>query len=199
MKPLQDTATSKSDVRQQARERLRNMTSAERLTGSQRVAERILTQPWFAKAAVVGAYCALRSELSLESVMQGAWAAGKKVAVPVRTCGETTYCWSLIFQETEWEQGPDGVPQPTLQAPLSPEDLTVVFVPGLAFAQNGVRLGRGGGYYDRLLAGMSGLKAGVALDWQVVERLPVEPHDIRMDLVVTDRAIYDALCNKEER
>ncbi len=199
MKPRQNTITSKSDLRQQMRERLRNVKPAERMTGSRRIAECILTQPWFAEADVVGVYCALRSELSLEAVMEAAWSDRKKVAVPVRTCGDSAYHWSLIFPETEWEQGPDGVSQPTLRAALPPEALTVVFVPGLAFTKNGVRLGRGGGYYDRLLAGVRGIKAGVAFDWQVLEQLPVEPHDIRMDLIVTDKTIYDALWNKEDR
>ncbi len=188
----------KAECRQRMREKLRNMTPAERSAGSRRVAEFVMNQPWFKEAAVIGAYCALRFELPLESVMQRAWADGRKVAVPVRTGGESVYHWSLIFQETEWEQGPDGVPQPSLGALLDPGALDLVFVPGLAFAKNGVRLGRGGGHYDRLLAAISGLKVGVAMDWQVVGELPQELHDVRMDLVVTDQATYGDSGNKEE-
>ena len=60
------------------------------------------------------------------------------------------------------------------------------FVPGLGFDRSGRRLGRGRGYYDRLLLGVGGLKIGVALDWQIVPEIPAEAHDIRMDLIVTE-------------
>ena len=63
----------------------------------------------------------------------------------------------------------------------------VWLVPGMAFSpRTGVRLGRGRGYYDRLLAGKPGLKIGVAAEGQLLDGLPSEGHDIRMDVIVTE-------------
>jgi 5-formyltetrahydrofolate cyclo-ligase len=76
--------------------------------------------------------------------------------------------------------------------PLALGDLDVVIVPGLAFDSTGARLGRGGGFYDRLLARLATLPAknrpvsvGVCLDEQLVEIVPVEAHDLRVDMMVT--------------
>jgi 5-formyltetrahydrofolate cyclo-ligase len=60
-------------------------------------------------------------------------------------------------------------------------------VPGLAFDPSGRRLGRGKGFYDRLLAMVRGRKCGIAFEEQVVPEIPVEPHDIRLDCLLTPR------------
>jgi len=63
--------------------------------------------------------------------------------------------------------------------------LDLILVPGIAFDLHGCRLGRGKGYYDRLLADVSGAKCGVAFDEQIVESLPIEPHDVRLHCILT--------------
>ncbi len=70
-------------------------------------------------------------------------------------------------------------------------DVDLVLVPGLAFDPNGNRLGRGKGYYDRLLSQSSSRTALVALAFeeQILERLPVEPHDVKMDYIVTENRV----------
>ena len=68
-------------------------------------------------------------------------------------------------------------------APLNRLDL--VLVPGVAFDAQGRRLGRGKGFYDRLLAKVRGHKCGVAFDVQIVSGLPEEPHDVRVDSILT--------------
>lgn len=84
--------------------------------------------------------------------------------------------------------------------PLAPGDLDVVIVPGLAFDATGARLGRGGGFYDRLLARLAALPAshrpvsvGVCVDEQVVENVPVEAHDLRVDMMVTPSKAWEPL------
>ena len=79
--------------------------------------------------------------------------------------------------------------QPTSEAPrVLPASLSLVIVPGLAFSPSGVRLGFGGGYYDRLLPRCAGaMVIGVCFDVQIVESLPSEPHDHPVDgLAVID-------------
>jgi 5-formyltetrahydrofolate cyclo-ligase len=64
-----------------------------------------------------------------------------------------------------------------------------VLVPGLGFDVNGGRLGRGGGFYDRLLAAGTACRVGVAFECQVVEALPLEPHDRRMEFIITEQRV----------
>lgn len=83
-----------------------------------------------------------------------------------------------------------GVPEPALGTPARPRTLRAVLVPGLAFDRGGARLGRGGGFYDRFLEGVGRpagpILIGVCFEAQLVERVPVEAHDYRVDRLVTE-------------
>lgn len=74
---------------------------------------------------------------------------------------------------------------------VSPEDIAAIIVPGLAFTKAGQRLGRGGGYYDRYLASLPSAtqKIGVCFSLQIVDGLPIESHDQKMDVVITEDGI----------
>lgn len=97
-------------------------------------------------------------------------------------------------------QGRYGIwePNQAVTRRLAPEEVAVILVPGLYFtSKDGARLGRGGGYFDRYLARTTAatLKVGVALDWQVVDSLPLESHDQRMDWLITETQVIR--CQKE--
>ena len=83
---------------------------------------------------------------------------------------------------------PRGAPSPVDGTAVDPALLDVVVVPGLAFTADGRRLGQGGGHYDRFLPRLRGgcVTVGAAFAEQLVDDLPTEPHDVRLDLVVTD-------------
>lgn len=93
----------------------------------------------------------------------------------------------------ELEPGPFfGIPQPPEAAPaVEPERLAMVIVPALGFDRAGRRLGTGGGYYDRFLPRLSpqALRVGWAFSLQVVDRLPAEPHDRGVDVIVTEAGV----------
>jgi 5-formyltetrahydrofolate cyclo-ligase len=96
------------------------------------------------------------------------------------------------YAQEDLEVGPFGILQPEADAePLMPE---VLFVPLLGFTADGARLGQGGGHYDRWLAEhRPALAVGLAWDAQACEALPIEPHDITLDAVVTPTRIYGKL------
>jgi 5-formyltetrahydrofolate cyclo-ligase len=87
-----------------------------------------------------------------------------------------------------------GPAEPPSRVAVDPSDVDLVVAPGLAFDREGHRLGYGGGHYDRYLPRMTGgaLRIGVAFSLQMVERVPVEPGDERVDIVVTDQEAFDA-------
>ena len=82
------------------------------------------------------------------------------------------------------------IPQsPRSEAELQlPETIDLILVPGIAFSKDRHRLGRGGGFFDRLLAGRAkdAFKLGICFSFQLLDTIPTEPHDIVMDAVVTD-------------
>lgn len=96
-------------------------------------------------------------------------------------------------EESEFDIGAYGILEPKLEHPVVDHRvMAAAFIPLLAFDGNGGRLGKGKGYYDRILADFPGLKIGVAFEWQYSSSpLPMEAHDRRLDLVVTDKALRE--------
>jgi 5-formyltetrahydrofolate cyclo-ligase len=92
--------------------------------------------------------------------------------------------------------GAFGVREPAAHAmhTVSPDSLDLILVPGVAFSADGARLGRGGGYYDRLLASLPAhtCKMGVCFDSQVLPGLPIEPHDQHVDFIATESGVRPA-------
>ena len=82
--------------------------------------------------------------------------------------------------------GAFGINEPQRGVPVRPEEIDAIVVPGVAFTADGVRMGRGKGFYDRYLSqkGFAALKIGVCYREQLVDDIPAEPHDVAMDVVI---------------
>ena len=111
-----------------------------------------------------------------------------------------------MSSRSRWITGPYGISEPDQESwePANLSEVDLAVVPGLAFDPKGGRLGRGKGFYDRLLSHSEfrGIKVGLAWDWQVVDEVPCESHDSHMDLVVTPSKIHETgstLDKPEER
>lgn len=88
-----------------------------------------------------------------------------------------------------WTRSLHGFQEPSSGPVIPIEKLDGFLVPGVAFSKTGQRIGRGKGFYDRTLKGSAALKVGVCYSFQMFNELPVEEHDIQMDVVVTDQEI----------
>jgi len=144
----------------------------------------------FADAAIVAGYLPIREEADPRALMAALAKRGHRLALPCMAEGKR-----LVFRA--WREGDatqlnvHGIGEPASGGPaVTPE---LVLVPLLAFDAHGHRLGYGGGYYDRALdrlrAGCRVTAIGIAYAGQEVDALPREPHDHRLDLVVTERGI----------
>ena len=83
-------------------------------------------------------------------------------------------------------KGSFGIMEPVLCEAIEPSEIDLMVVPGVAFTADGYRMGRGKGYYDKYMSsdGFRAMKLGVCYSCQLVDELPVEPHDVRMDKVI---------------
>jgi 5-formyltetrahydrofolate cyclo-ligase len=95
----------------------------------------------------------------------------------------------LPYEETKLELGSFQIEEPTGDAVTDPAEIEVIVVPAVAFDRKGNRLGRGKGFYDRLLSTTRATTIGVGYDFQVFDELPVEEHDIPMDMVITQNNV----------
>ena len=182
-----NSAELKPALRKQVRAALARISREEAIAASNRACILLRTQSIWQRATSILFYASLPSELDLSPLLREALAKGKTVALP-RFVEETGLY--AAFQITDTGEGLTpgtfGVPEPSAGAPsLALNQLDLALVPGIAFDKDGRRLGRGKGFYDRLLAAVPGAKCGVAFDCQVVSEIPVESHDVLMNFVLT--------------
>ena len=156
-----------------------------RATRSGQIVRRLLSLPEWRAASVVCCYLSVDTEVQTAAIIAAAHAEQIHVAVPIvappgiaEIRADTTLCL-----------GPHGMWQPEAIIPVPVEAVDLWIVPGVAFGRDGSRLGRGGGYYDRLLARARGTVIGLAFDLQVIDRLPVDPWDRGVDRIVTESGV----------
>ncbi len=134
-------------------------------------------------------YLPLAWEIDTRAMVSLAFEEGKKVAVPISgLAGEMKAV--RIDAQTRLHPGRYGILEPeTSDEIVSPQDTSLIIVPALAFARDGVRLGRGGGYYDRWLADTQGISVGLCYTQYLFPYLPSEGHDRRVDAICTQEGI----------
>ena len=175
-------------MKQRLREQARRRTAP--AGASEAIQRRLLAQDWWAVAFRFGIYRSTPSEPSTEALLADLLARGAQVAVPVRRGVE--YGWGRVEADTRWRKGAHGIWEPVRAEPVAPGDLRVVLVPGVAFDAQGGRLGHGGGHFDRLLAQGDALRVGLCFEARLAAAVPMESHDIRMDVVATEKRMIFA-------
>lgn len=150
----------------------------------------------FKEGTRVALYAAQPFEVPLSSFITSLQARGAVPLFPRVVKGTR----ELAFHEgATWTTGPIGLREPTSDAPrCALERIDVFVVPGVAFTRDGRRLGRGGGYYDATLARRSsGARViGVTFELNVVDDLPTEPHDVRVDSLATETGVLDTQARR---
>ena len=162
------------------------MPAQDRAEASRHVVRRVLALPEVGAARAVHVFWPLPGEVDLRPLIDALAGRGVTVALPVvvgpRALAHRQYVGAEALVEGPWglrEPGPDA-------ADVDPAALDVVLVPGLAFGRDGSRLGAGGGYYDAFLLGTPALRVGVCVAAALADAVPTEPHDVPVDVVVTD-------------
>ena len=200
-----DVAGHKRAVRARMRAVLRRVTEARRMAAGRALAAALSGHPqWPALCCMLG-FAATGREPATAPALTAAYAAGMVVGLP-RVAGRVL-CYHRVAPATASAEGVAaalhpgyrGVAEPAPDSPLLYFDClpaaTVVLVPGAAFDRSGGRIGWGGGYYDRALAGIerscaTALLIGVCFADQLIDRVPRAAHDLPVDLVVTEEAVW---------
>lgn len=136
----------------------------------------------FQQAETVLAYWSMDDEVYTHDFVNK-WAGSKTLLLP---CVKGDELELRYFDGEERLQPGEGyaIPEPVGELFADWGKIDLILVPGVAFDKSGNRLGRGKGYYDKVLKQTGAYKLGVCFDFQLVERVPVEPHDVKMDRVV---------------
>lgn len=178
---------AKSVLRAEVRARLKTFAAQKPSATSRKLCEQLRSQPVWSDAKSVLFFAPLADEPNLWPLLIEALTAGKTVCLPRYVSGDEEYTAGQVRDlQQDLVCGKFNVREPAAGCPEVPlNQLDLVLVPGIAFDARGGRLGRGKGFYDRLLAEVRGTKCGVAFEEQIVDAVPVGPLDIRLNCILT--------------
>lgn len=171
----------KKALRRSIAEQKRRLTEAQIEAASRRLLEQLVRHPLYRAATSIYGYLSYNQEVRTEPILRRAEADGKRVAVP-KVCGD-----EMKFLRLDWAKiasGYRGIPEPT-DGEVADDTDALVLMPGLAFDAQGHRLGYGGGFYDRFLAAEPHPTIALCYDFQLLDRLETEDHDIPVDAVLS--------------
>ncbi len=163
---------------------------ASRSRDSQTITQKLCALPAYRVANVVAAYTSFGSELDTSDFLARVLRDGKQLFLPrINRAQRALELRHVIDLGADLLSGVWGIREPTEHCPImSVTKIEFMLVPGVAFTASGARLGYGGGFYDRLLASLDPrvVRIAAAFELQMVDHLPEEPHDQRVDQVVTE-------------
>jgi len=177
---------AKAELRRAVRARLKGMTAQQRSDASARARALLQRQPLWQEARSILFFAPLPGELHVWPLLAEAFGAGKSVGLPRFSESAARYIACEVRDcERDLATGRYGIREPAATCAAFPYRVDLVLVPGVAFDLEGGRLGRGKGYYDRMLAELSGTTCGVAFDEQIIPEVPVEAHDRHVNYLLT--------------
>ena len=184
----------KRALRAQIRAALRDLTPEQRGERSQRACAVLAGWPRFAGARSVLVFLSMDYEIDTTPLIEAALAAGKLVGAPWIDPRTRAMQFAHLDALDHTTLGFGGIREPISRVPVDPAAAGLIVVPALAFdRETGVRLGHGGGYYDRLLtgAGQGVTTCGLGLDLQRIVGVPAEPHDTGVGALATDAGLFE--------
>jgi 5-formyltetrahydrofolate cyclo-ligase len=189
---MPDLSLDKARLRRLLRERRRALTPGQQSAAARSIAARVAALPSWRQARRIALYLPADGEIDTAPIATAARRDGKGLFLPVIRDDD-----SLAF--AGWEENTPlapnrfGIPEPPADAAhCDPDELDMICLPLVGWDRAGGRLGMGGGFYDRTLAGVAGvLLVGLAHACQEVETLPLQAWDVRLDYVATDDALHD--------
>ncbi len=156
-----------------------------------RIGERVLAMEIYKQAQVIFTYVGTAKETDTRGIILAALAEGKTVAVP-KCVGKGIMKAYRIRGTEDLVRGAYNIPEPGDGCGLvDPKDIGLAVVPCISCSEDGMRMGYGGGYYDRYLPGCGGLRAALCRERMLLRDMPVMDHDCRMDFVVTEDRVLE--------
>lgn len=173
---------SKSDIRRAAKSAVKALSAQQKADKSTLILSRIASSESIKSAKTVALYASLSDEVQSFELIE-LLSQTKRVVLP-RVAGNDMDFYP--YTPSSLKVGAFGIEEPQGSEPISPNEIDVIVVPGVAFTTDGKRCGRGKGYYDKYLSrsGFRAIKIGVCYTEQLAEDIPNEPHDIVMDYMI---------------
>lgn len=180
----------KNAQRAQIRLRMKNLPLEYCQMADEAICHKVLGLKEYREAPIIFCYISVNREIDISSIIEDAWASGKRVAVP--KCMEKGIMEAMeIHSWQDLVPGRYQIPEPKVSCrPVRPDEIAFGIIPCISCDLMGNRLGHGGGYYDRYLSDTAFVTAAVCREQLLLKHVCCEEHDRPMDLVVTESQIY---------
>lgn len=179
---------TKQEIRKYYLEKRRQLSQNNERMISKLISDKVLILNEIKKAKTIALYLPINNEVDTQELINGLLNKKKQITAP-RYFDDKNYRFVKFSGWENLERGPFGILQPVTKTVIDSQKIDAVIMPGLAFDSNGVRLGYGKGVYDKLLFDSKALKIGLAYDFQIVDQLPQETHDLIMNMVFSDKRL----------
>lgn len=156
------------------------------------ITNRLLDLECIQNATCIMAYCSFKNEPDLMGFVHALLDMGKNVALPYMTGDDNLIAVDYSY-ESVMKSNIYGIAEPVIRNESENVEPDVVLVPGLAFDESLNRIGYGAGYFDRFLKESAAIKIGICFDMQVTPYIADEPHDVRMNMIVTEKRVIGSV------
>ncbi|WP_303970174.1 5-formyltetrahydrofolate cyclo-ligase [Sporosarcina ureae] len=186
----------KQKLRKQVIQQLHQLTPSDHERKSASIVEKVLASDEFKYAETIGITLSRFPEVDTHHLIEVAWQAGKRIAIPrcIDSTREMDFRLIDSFDQTEVVYMDLKEPKIELTESVKPEEIDLQIVPGVVYSETGYRIGFGGGYYDRYLINFPFETISLAFDCQIRDNIDIEEHDIPVSYIYTDEHIID--CQK---
>ena len=175
---------SKEDIRKSIRQKKKLLSSEDKLQAAELVFKQLFQLEQWKKANRVLVYHSLPDELQTIEYLDKMLS--KELFLP-KVDGDTLKI--VAYDKSRLITGAYNILEPDDNNYFPVEDIELIIIPGVAFDKQKNRLGRGKGYYDKLLSNTNALKIGICYDFQIIDEIPTNSHDIKMDIVIAPNCV----------
>ena len=184
----------KDKLRKELIKKRKSLHKTEVLAKSNRIKNRLFELNEFKQSSVVLFYVSYGNEVNTHDMIKECLKNGKNITVPVSNIEKRSLILSELKNWNDLEPGSYGILEPKKdkirEIPI--ESIDIIIVPGVGFDELGCRIGHGAGYYDNLLKeSINAIHIGLAFEIQIVEKVPVESHDLPVDIIITEKRRID--------
>lgn len=188
----------KNELRKKILKRRKELSNKDIVYLSNKIIDLLINTILYKNANYIMTYIDFRNEVKTEKLIKKSLEIGKKIIIPISLIESKKLLLSeLKDYDKELTTGAYGILEPKKKyiREVTPEILDLIIVPGVVFDKRGYRIGYGGGYYDRFLLNInkSVPKVALAFDFQIVEKINEEKHDIPVDYIITEKGIIKCL------
>ena len=183
----------KNFIRNEMKERLSKLSKPYYEHYSYKIANNLYNHEDWQQAKVIGITVSKEPEVDTYQIIRKAWESGKEVVIPKCHPKEKVLSFHKITKFSQLESVFYGLFEPIIEHTIEvkPENIDLLIVPGLAYTNEGFRLGFGGGYYDRYLPGYNGKTMALAFHFQVISQFTIEEHDIPVSKIITNNEVIN--------